>query len=129
MQKLWFISRYPPNIHEFYLDERPRRLFMRINDFSGWLKLTQRRRVKLPQRHSNSNLLTEIKMPIYKFACNQCGKIFDKILPSSDISSVTCSACRSPEISRVFASGSVTKCATNIPAGALSGGFCKSGFS
>ncbi|NOR25582.1 MAG: zinc ribbon domain-containing protein [Desulforhopalus sp.] len=69
-------------------------------------------------------------MPIYKFSCNQCGKVFDKILPSSDISSVTCSACSSPKISRVFSGvRNSAKSATCIPAGALSGGSCKSGFS
>ena len=69
-------------------------------------------------------------MPIYKFSCNQCGKIFDKILLSSDIYSVVCSKCSSKEISRVFSGGeNATKSATCIPAGALSGGFCKSGFS
>ncbi|TKB23114.1 zinc ribbon domain-containing protein [Desulfopila sp. IMCC35006] len=69
-------------------------------------------------------------MPIYKFSCNGCGKVFDKILSSSDISSVTCSACNSPDIRRVLPEGSsATKGATSIPAGALSGGSCKSGFS
>jgi putative FmdB family regulatory protein len=69
-------------------------------------------------------------MPTYKFSCNKCGKVFDKILPSSDISFVTCSACDSPEINRMFSeASSATQGATNIPAGALSGGSCKSGFS
>lgn len=69
-------------------------------------------------------------MPIYKFSCNGCGKVFDKVLPSSDISAVTCSGCGSPEIRRVLPGGSSSrKSAANIPAGALSGGSCKSGFS
>ncbi|MFN2437536.1 MAG: FmdB family zinc ribbon protein [Desulfotignum sp.] len=67
---------------------------------------------------------------MYKFSCNQCGKVFNKILPSSDTSSVTCSACLSPQISRVFLRVSNSaKSGTCIPAGALSGGSCKSGFS
>ncbi|WP_136807156.1 FmdB family zinc ribbon protein [Desulfosediminicola flagellatus] len=69
-------------------------------------------------------------MPIYKIICKSCGKVFDKILPSSDLSSVTCSACGSPEIKRVFSEvSSTSKGATTIPAGALSGSSCKSGFS
>lgn len=69
-------------------------------------------------------------MPIYKFNCNQCGRVFDKVLLSSDISAVVCSNCASKEISRVISENeTATKSATDIPAGALSGGFCKSGFS
>jgi len=69
-------------------------------------------------------------MPIYKLICKSCGKVFDKILFSSDLSSVTCSVCGSPEIQRVFSEVSGTsKGGTTIPAGALSGGACKSGFS
>ena len=70
-------------------------------------------------------------MPNFGFSCKRCGKRFDKILSSSEILSVTCSACGSPDIKRVFTLDSIlaNKGATPIPAGALSGGSCKSGFS
>ncbi len=70
-------------------------------------------------------------MPIYRFSCEKCGKNFDKVLSSSDISLVTCSGCGSPEIKRVLSMGNsfLGKGENQIPAGALSGGSCKSGFS
>ena len=69
-------------------------------------------------------------MPTYKLHCKSCEKFFDKFLISSDISTVTCSACGSAEIKRVFSeiNGSSKRGAT-VPTGALSGGSCKSGFS
>lgn len=69
-------------------------------------------------------------MPTYKLTCKSCGKAFDKFLISTDISSVTCYSCGSPEIKRVFSEvSSTSKSSTTIPKGALSGGSCKSGFS
>ncbi|MFW2367842.1 MAG: FmdB family zinc ribbon protein [Desulforhopalus sp.] len=69
-------------------------------------------------------------MPIYKLICKSCGKIFDKILASSDLSSVTCRVCGRPEVKRVFSEVSIAnKAVTTVPAGALSGSSCKSGFS
>ncbi len=69
-------------------------------------------------------------MPIYKFSCNKCSKRFDKFLISTDISSVTCSACKSSDVKRVFADNAyLTNRANTIPSGALSGGSCKTGFS
>jgi putative FmdB family regulatory protein len=70
-------------------------------------------------------------MPMYRFSCNKCGKDFDKILPTSDISSVTCSRCESGEIKRIITSSSdnLSNRPTHVPAGALSGGSCKTGFS
>ncbi|NOR25578.1 MAG: zinc ribbon domain-containing protein [Desulforhopalus sp.] len=70
-------------------------------------------------------------MPIYRFSCNKCGKDFDKVLASSDISAVTCRTCHRPAIKKILPSGSslLSRGATPIPAGALSGSSCKSGFS
>ena len=70
-------------------------------------------------------------MPFYDLSCNKCGKDFKKILPTIDISDVTCSACDSPDIIKVIPRGSFQagKKATSIPTGALSGGSCKPGFS
>ncbi|WP_092224044.1 FmdB family zinc ribbon protein [Desulforhopalus singaporensis] len=69
-------------------------------------------------------------MPIYKFSCNGCGKVFDKIFTSTDADSVTCGACGSQDVKRVFSQiDYATKITTNIPIEALSGGACKSGFS
>jgi putative FmdB family regulatory protein len=68
-------------------------------------------------------------MPIYKFACNKCFKRFDKFLVTTDIS-VTCSVCESPDVKRIFNEDASLPSRTNtIPAGVLSGGNCKSGFS
>ena len=70
------------------------------------------------------------RMPIYKLICKSCGKVFDKILPSSDMSSVICSVCNSSDIKRVFSvASSTSKGGTTIPAGALSSGTCQSCFS
>jgi putative FmdB family regulatory protein len=70
-------------------------------------------------------------MPLYRFSCETCGKEFDKILSSSDISLVTCGGCGSRDIKRVLPTGNslLGKGQNQIPAGALSGGSCKSGFS
>jgi putative FmdB family regulatory protein len=70
-------------------------------------------------------------MPIYGFVCNKCGKRFDKIFSSPEILSVNCSACDSQDVEKVSHSGSLhnNRGSAPVPAGALSGGSCKSGFS
>ncbi len=69
-------------------------------------------------------------MPILKFSCSKCSKRFDKFLISTDISSVTCSACKSSDVKRVFSESSyLPSRVKTIPSGALSGGSCKTGFS
>ena len=45
-------------------------------------------------------------MPIYEFECNKCKKTFEKILPTTDISEVTCSYCDSPDVAKQLSSGS-----------------------
>jgi len=45
-------------------------------------------------------------MPIYEFTCNVCGNEFEEILPSSNISTVTCNACGSSDIKKMLSSGS-----------------------
>ncbi|WP_163338447.1 zinc ribbon domain-containing protein [Desulfopila sp. IMCC35008] len=70
-------------------------------------------------------------MPVYRFYCSACGKEFDKILKTKDTTSVTCTFCGSMEIERTTSAVSfLQKSGTGIvPAGALSGGSCRSGFS
>jgi putative FmdB family regulatory protein len=79
------------------------------------------------------NRTTEIEdlMPVYSFHCKSCGKEFDKILKTQDISAVTCTFCESFEIKRTKSkAGFLQKSGTGVvPAGALSGGSCRSGFS
>ncbi|PIE65423.1 MAG: transcriptional regulator [Desulfobacterales bacterium] len=45
-------------------------------------------------------------MPIYEFKCNACTKEFEQILPSSDISSVTCDECGSSDVTKMLSSAS-----------------------
>ena len=71
-------------------------------------------------------------MPIYEFSCNECGENFEQILPSSDISSVSCNKCNSSDIKKMISSGSFRLGNNSGPlaSGPPSGPPCgKSGFS
>lgn len=70
-------------------------------------------------------------MPIYEFKCNKCEKIFEKILKSTDTSEVTCSFCKSPDVTKQLSSGSfrvggAAPLSTPLPSAPSCGG---SGFS
>lgn len=47
-------------------------------------------------------------MPIYEFACEQCGKVFERLVFGSGTEAVTCPACGSDQTRKQF---SVFSCA------------------
>ena len=71
-------------------------------------------------------------MPIYEFVCNKCGKEFETILSSTDISAVTCEACKSLDVKKILSTGSFkvgggsASLSSSLPAAGACG---KSGFS
>ncbi|HET8540009.1 MAG TPA: zinc ribbon domain-containing protein, partial [Anaeromyxobacter sp.] len=42
-------------------------------------------------------------MPIYEYACNPCGKVFEElVIRRSDEDEISCPSCKSREVSRVM---------------------------
>jgi len=71
-------------------------------------------------------------MPIYEFICNNCGEEFETILPSTDISAVTCDACKSQDVKKMLSTGSFKVGggpASLSPVGPAASGCGGSGFS
>ncbi len=70
-------------------------------------------------------------MPIYEFACNSCGKNFEKlVMTTRGGQDVRCVECDSPNVrKKISVSSYRTDKGSSIPAGALSGCSSKSGFS
>ncbi len=51
-------------------------------------------------------------MPIFEFVCSSCGKEFERLVFSSDLETLRCPDCDSPEITKilsVFSSSGIEK--------------------
>jgi len=69
-------------------------------------------------------------MPIYEFICNSCGKEFEQLLSSTDISSVSCDSCKSSDIKKVLSASSFKVRGSSLPLGGQAPAGCGgSGFS
>jgi len=71
-------------------------------------------------------------MPIFEYRCQDCKKLFEIIVTSSDASQeVTCPKCGGKKVTKTISAGNyrVGSGKSSIPAGALSGCSSRSGFS
>jgi len=71
-------------------------------------------------------------MPIYEYRCQECKKLFETIVTSTEIpAEVICPKCDSDNVKKTISASSfrISSGSSSIPSGALSGCSTKSGFS